>query len=116
MTPDAYCREIEALPDPQERWTHDPDRRPRLSSVRLGGAGRAAEGGIAGIDRYFERYYAKGPRRRPVHVDHCEHDVLEMFDAWRRAVGVRPARSDEPRRSHGRGKAWRPASNAPWRS
>ena len=41
-----------------------------------------------GIDRYCERYYAKGPRRRPVRVEFCEADVLEEFDNWRRAVGV----------------------------
>jgi hypothetical protein len=42
-----------------------------------------------GIDQYFVRYYAKGPRRRPVQIDFCDADVLEAFDAWRRAVGVR---------------------------
>src|SRR5574342_168223 len=41
-----------------------------------------------GIDRYFERYYAKGPRRRPVRIDFCEADVLDVFDEWRRATGV----------------------------
>ena len=41
-----------------------------------------------GVDRYFERYYAKGPRRRPVRIDFCEADVLDAFDEWRRAVGV----------------------------
>jgi hypothetical protein len=41
-----------------------------------------------GIDRYFERYYAKGPRRRPVRIDFCEADILDVFDEWRRAVGV----------------------------
>ncbi len=41
-----------------------------------------------GIDRYFERYYRKGPRRRPVKVDFCEADVLDVFDEWRRATGV----------------------------
>jgi hypothetical protein len=41
-----------------------------------------------GIDRYFERYYAKGARRRPVRVEFCEPDVLDVFDDWRRAVGV----------------------------
>jgi hypothetical protein len=44
-----------------------------------------------GIDRYFERYYAKGPRRRPVRIDFCEADVLDVFDEWRRAVGVAPS-------------------------
>jgi len=41
-----------------------------------------------GIDRYFERYYKKGPRRRPVRVDFCDADVLDVFDEWRRAVGL----------------------------
>jgi len=41
-----------------------------------------------GIDRYFERYYRKGPRRRPVRIDFCETDVLDVFDEWRRAVGL----------------------------
>ena len=41
-----------------------------------------------GIDRYFERYYRQGPRRRPVRIDFCEADVLETFDEWRRAVGL----------------------------
>ena len=56
-------------------------------------AGWAAQGiplkvAYEGIDRYFERYYRKGPRRRPVKIDFCEADVLDVFDEWRRAVGV----------------------------
>ena len=42
----------------------------------------------SGIDRYFERYYRKGPRRRPVRIDFCEADILDVFDEWRRAVGM----------------------------
>jgi hypothetical protein len=55
---------------------------------------RWAEQGIpikiafAGIDRYFERYYRSGPRRRPVKIDFCEADVLDVFDEWRRATGI----------------------------
>src|SRR5205814_5147001 len=41
-----------------------------------------------GIDRYFERYYRKGPRRRPVKIDFCEDDVLDVFEEWRRALGL----------------------------
>ena len=41
-----------------------------------------------GVDRYFERYYAKGPRRRPVRIEFCQADVQDVFDDWRRAVGV----------------------------
>ena len=42
----------------------------------------------AGIDRYFDRYYRQGPRRRPVRIDFCEADVLDVFDEWRRATGL----------------------------
>jgi hypothetical protein len=41
-----------------------------------------------GIDRYFDRYYARGPRRRPARIEFCEADVLDAFDEWRRAVGI----------------------------
>jgi hypothetical protein len=43
---------------------------------------------MRGVDRYFDRYYSKGPRRRPVRIEFCEADVLDVFDEWRRAVGV----------------------------
>ena len=43
---------------------------------------------FAGIDRYFERYYRQGPRRRPVKIDFCEADVLDVFDEWKRATGI----------------------------
>lgn len=43
---------------------------------------------LRGIDRYFERYYRAGPKRRPVRVEFCDMDVLEVFEEWRRAVGV----------------------------
>jgi hypothetical protein len=43
---------------------------------------------MRGIDRYFDRYYAKGARRRPVRIEFCEADVLDVFDEWRRTVGV----------------------------
>lgn len=46
---------------------------------------------LQGIDRYFERYYRKGPRRRPVKIDFCEADVLDVFDEWRRAIGLTAA-------------------------
>ena len=66
-----------------------------------------------GIDRYFERYYAKGARRRPVRVEFCEADVMDVFDEWRRAVRVMvvretgddapdaPAVEEEQHRTHG---------------
>ena len=48
----------------------------------------------AGIDRYFERYYRKGPRRRPVKIDFCEADVLDLFEEWRQALGVTQAAAE----------------------
>jgi len=54
---------------------------------------------MRGIDRYFERYYAKGPRRRPVRVEFCEADVMDVFDEWRRALGITVAdavHADDP--------------------
>jgi hypothetical protein len=34
------------------------------------------------------RAQARGPRRRPVRIEFCEADILELFDDWRRAIGV----------------------------
>jgi len=41
----------------------------------------------AGIDRCVERRRAKGTRR-PLPVDFCEADILDVFEEWRKAVGV----------------------------
>src|SRR5207247_8920618 len=38
----------------------------------------------------------KGPRRRPGLADHCEADVLDVFDEWRRAVGITTGMSADP--------------------
>src|SRR6185369_13024133 len=84
-----YCRELEAYLT----------RKNEGHLIRIAGpvfeqvSGWAAQGvplaiAFRGIDRYCERYYAKGPRRRPVRIEFCEADILEEFDNWRRAVGV----------------------------
>lgn len=41
-----------------------------------------------GIDRYCERLELKGTRRRPVRIEFCEADILDIFDDWRRSVGI----------------------------
>jgi len=56
-----------------------------------------------GIDRYFERYYRKGPRRRPVKIDFCDADVRDVFDEWKKAVGLSRAALSEPRPEGGAG-------------
>ena len=84
-----YCREIEAYLCRKNDGHLIRVTGPSFDLV----AGWAAQGvpikvACEGIDRYFERYYRKGPRRRPVKIDFCEADVLDVFDEWRRAVGL----------------------------
>ena len=50
------------------------------------------------IDRTLERYYATGPKRRPVRIEYCEADVLDLYDEWRRAVGVASVAATESSR------------------
>ncbi len=89
MDPDAYCREIEA-----HLCRKNDGHLIRIAGPSFDRVRGWAEQGIPikvvfrGVDRYFERYYAKGPRRRPVRIDFCEADVLDVFHEWRRAVGV----------------------------
>ena len=40
------------------------------------------------IDRTVERRAASRVRQRPVRIEFCAENVLDLFDAWRRAVGV----------------------------
>jgi hypothetical protein len=98
MEPAEYCREVESYLC----------RKNEGHLIRIVGpvfeqvCGWAAQGVplpivFKGIDRYCERYYAKGPRRRPVRVEFCEADILELFDDWRRAVGVVPEGADDTR-------------------
>jgi len=104
IEPSEYCRQIETYLC----------RKNEGHLIRIVGpvfeqvAGWAAQGvplavAFRGIDQYCERYYAKGPRRRPVRVEFCEADILDLFDAWRRAVGVTSDAGSEPavERRHG---------------
>lgn len=86
---DTYCRDVEAY-----LCRKNDGHLIRIVGPAFEQVGGWAARGIPlkvvyrGIDRYFERYYAKGPRRRPVRIEFCEADVLDVFDEWRRAVGV----------------------------
>jgi len=85
----AYCREIETY-----LCRKNDGHLIRVVGPSFEIVSRWAEQGVplkvacAGIDRYFERYYRKGPRRRPVKIDFCDADVLDVFDEWRRALGI----------------------------
>src|SRR5919108_6156062 len=89
MAPDQYCREIETYLCRKNGGHLVRIVGPAFEQV-CGWADRGVPLKIAlrGIDRYCERYEAKGPRRRPARVEFCEADVLDAFDNWRRAVGV----------------------------
>jgi hypothetical protein len=89
MEPAEYCREIEAYLCRKNEGHLIRIVGPAFEQV-CGWAVRGVPLKIAfrGIDQYCERYYAKGPRRRPVRIEFCEADILDLFDGWRRAVGV----------------------------
>ena len=89
LSTEAYCRQLEAYLCRKNDGHLVRIVGPAFEQV-CGWATRGVPLTIAqrGIDRYFERYYAKGPRRRPVRIEFCEADVMDIFDEWRRAVGV----------------------------
>ena len=94
--PASYCREVEAY-----LCRKNDGHLIRIVGPAFEQVSKWSERGVPirivfrGIDRYFERYYAKGPRRRPARIEFCEADVLDLFDEWKRAVGVGTAGSSE---------------------
>ena len=84
-----YCREIESYLC----------RKNKGHLIRIVGPAFAcvcgwAESGVPlrivcrGIDRKLERYLSSGRMARPLRIEHCEADVLDVFAEWGRAVGV----------------------------
>ena len=102
--PEDYCREIEAY-----LCRKNEGHLIRIVGPAFEQVSQWAREGIplkvacSGVDRYFERYYRKGPRRRPVRIEFCEADVRDAYDDWRRAVGVaRATDADSGEESRGR--------------
>ena len=116
MDPAEYCRQIETYLCRKNEGHLIRIVGPAFEQV----SGWAAQGvplavAFKGIDQYCERYYAKGPRRRPVRIEFCEADILTLFDDWRRAVGVTaqdagaqaPAKTDRvPEAAREKPKGW----------
>jgi len=97
---DGYCREIEAYLCRKNDGHLIRVVGPSFERVSAWAAqGIPLRIAFRGIDRYFERYYGKGARRRPVRIDFCEADVLDVFDEWRRAVGISHSADAPPRTS-----------------
>jgi hypothetical protein len=89
IAPEDYCREIEAYLCRKNDGHLIRIVGPAFEQVSgWARAGIPLKVAYSGVDRYFERYYRKGPRRRPVRIEFCEADVRDAFDDWRRAVGV----------------------------
>ena len=89
MDIDAYCREIEAHLCRRNGGHLVRIAGPAFDVVRSWAQlGIPVKVALQGIDRYVDRSTARGMRRRPVRVEFCEADVLDAFDAWRRAVGI----------------------------
>ena len=91
-----YCRQIESYLCRKNGGHLIRIVGPAFDTVR----GWASQGvplkvAFQGIDRCVERANAKGGRRRPLRIEFCEADVLESFDAWRRAIGVGASRVSE---------------------
>ncbi len=92
MDPQNYCRQIESY-----LCQKNDGHLVRVSGPAFELVTRWATDGVpfkvacGGIDRYFERYYRKGPRRRPVRIEFCDADVRDVFDEWRRATGIMAA-------------------------
>jgi hypothetical protein len=96
---EAYCREVEAYLCRKNDGHLIRIVGPAFEQVsEWAREGIPLKVALSGVERYFERYYRKGPRRRPVRIEFCEADVRDAFDDWRRAVGVRGVTGDA---SHG---------------
>jgi hypothetical protein len=92
-----YCRELESYLCRKNGGHLVRIVGPAFEMV-CGWAGRGVPLTVAfrGIDRYCERLQSKGGRRRPVRIELCEGDILDLFDDWRRSVGVVQAQGEAP--------------------
>src|SRR5512144_2516094 len=100
--PERYCRDLEAYLCRKNDGHLVRIVGPAFEQV-CGWAARGVPFSVAcrGIERYFERYYAKGRRRRPVRIEFCEADILDVFDDWRRAVGITSETAGAPQEAGG---------------
>jgi len=96
MDIDEYCREIEAHLCRRNGGHLVRIAGPAFDVVRSWAQlGIPLKVAVQGIDRCVDRSVARGTRRRPVRVEFCEADVLDAFDAWRRAVGIHRAAAED---------------------
>jgi hypothetical protein len=96
METDDYCRQIEAYLCRSNEGHLVRISGPAFDKVREWSTmGVPLKVAFQGIDRHLQRVTSRGARRRPVRIEFCEADILDAFDAWRRAVGVRATVASE---------------------
>ena len=104
MNPGAYCRDIESHLCRQNGGHLIRIVGPAFELVCAWQARRIPLSVVfRAIDRTVARRASSRSRRRPVRIEFCEADVLELFDEWRRAVGVARGDDTDAQRRPGRG-------------
>lgn len=93
VDPDSYCRSVETYLCRKNNGQLIRIVGPAFDLVR-GWAERGVPLSVVfrGIDHRIDRLEhadRRHRRRRPIRIEFCEDDVLDVFDEWRRAVGVR---------------------------
>ena len=89
MDPGAYCRQVEAYLCRQNEGHLIRIVGPSFELVSAwSGAGVPLSVVRRAVDRACLRRRARGGRRRPLRIEYCEADVLDLFDDWKRAIGV----------------------------
>ena len=56
----------------------------------MGAPGHSPQDCVSRHHQCCERRIAQTTRRRPIRIEFCAADILQLFDDWRRAVGVAP--------------------------
>ena len=89
MDPGAYCRHVEAYLCGKNEGHLIRIVGPAFELVSGWSAGGVPLSVVRrAIDLACARQQARRTRRRPVRIEYCEAEVLDLFDDWRRAVGV----------------------------
>ena len=92
MDPGAYCRNVESY-----LCRHNDGHLVRIVGPAFelvcGWAARGIPLSVVhrAIDRAIERQQSRAGNRRPLRIEYCEADVLDVHEEWRRAVGVAAA-------------------------
>ena len=89
MDPGAYCRHVEAYLCARNEGHLIRIVGPAFELVTAWSAGGVPLSVVRrAVDRACARRQGPGKRRRPLRIEYCQADVLDLFDDWKRAIGV----------------------------